>query len=521
MLDKQRNTGLPVQYLRNINVRWFGFDLSDLQTILLSEDEIQSLSVKDGDLLICEGGEPGRAAVWRGGANNLTFQKALHRLRVAPGIVPELLMFRLRADAASGELAEAFTGTTIKHLTGESLARYRTSIPPAREQRRIVTKISNVVARVDACRARLDRVQQVLKKFREAVLEAAVSGRLTQQWRECHQELAEKWDTTTVGEVLIDLRYGTAVKCSYGEIHGTPVLRIPNVVGGKIDVSDLKFGKLSKEDGRRLSLRQGDILLVRSNGSIDLVGRVAVVPSGFERYSFAGYLIRLRPDLERVIPSYLALVMSGPTVRAHVEITARSTSGVNNLNSEEVRAIAIPLPQLAEQMEIVRLVDEFFALADNLHRQYGNAIAQVERLTPSVLGKAFRGELVPQDPNDEPATEMLEGIRGLSESAKQPRQNVTITPGTGGATLVGGSPRIDLELKIIKRTRTRMAKSRNDEDVKGKPYLATLIRSDGGSVEVVGLFQRADLPIADFYKQLAWEVEKGYVIDNKSSLVAN
>jgi type I restriction enzyme S subunit len=301
--------------------------------------------------------------------------------------------------------------TAIPGLNREDAYREEIFVVPVEEQRRIVAKVDAVLARLNACRERLDRVPQILKRFREAVLEAAVSGRLTEEWRATQNKVEAQWDRQTVGDVLHDLRYGTAVKCSYGQTRDTPVLRIPNVAAGKINISDLKYGKLSKEEQRRLSLHQGDILLIRSNGSTDLVGRVAVVPEGFEEYSFAGYLIRLRPNLHRVIAAYLALVISGPKVRAHLELTARSTSGVNNLNSDEVRAIEVPLPELAEQVEIVRRVEELFALSDNLQQRYQDAAARFEKITPSVLSKAFRGELVPQNPDDEPAEEMLERIR--------------------------------------------------------------------------------------------------------------
>ncbi|QPN62641.1 hypothetical protein [Synechococcus sp. CBW1004] len=123
MLDKSKNQGIPVQYLRNLNVRWFRFQVEDVLSLLASPDEIEKLSIVDGDLLICEGGEPGRCAVWRGGANAFVYQKALHRFRSHGGIEPEILMYMLRHRSETGALSDSFTGTTIKHLTRESLAR--------------------------------------------------------------------------------------------------------------------------------------------------------------------------------------------------------------------------------------------------------------------------------------------------------------------------------------------------------------------------------------------------------------
>ena len=88
MLDAAKNKGQPVPYLRNVNVRWGDFDLSDLQEMKVTDDEFAALAVRNGDLFVCEGGEPGRCAVWRGGPQRLVFQKALHRVRTLEGIEP-------------------------------------------------------------------------------------------------------------------------------------------------------------------------------------------------------------------------------------------------------------------------------------------------------------------------------------------------------------------------------------------------------------------------------------------------
>lgn len=141
MLDKAKNRGKEVDYLRNVNVRWFSFDLADVKKMRLPESELANFSVKDGDVFICEGGEPGRAAVWRNGRNHFVYQKALHRVRLSDAILPEWLVFCLKVDAEKSGLEEYFTGTTIKHLTGVALKRYRFMAPSVKAQRLIVEKI--------------------------------------------------------------------------------------------------------------------------------------------------------------------------------------------------------------------------------------------------------------------------------------------------------------------------------------------------------------------------------------------
>ncbi len=138
MLDKSKNSGIATRYLGNINLRWHHIDLSELKEILVSQKEIDELNIRNGDLLLCEGGEPGRGAVWKGGDNNLVFQKAIHRVRCTDCISPEFLLYCIEDDFFSNRLSLLYTGTTIKHLTGKALKKYPVRIPPIAEQIEIV-----------------------------------------------------------------------------------------------------------------------------------------------------------------------------------------------------------------------------------------------------------------------------------------------------------------------------------------------------------------------------------------------
>ncbi len=325
----------------------------------------------------------------------------------------------------SFDFHEFVNGTTRLKLTQGAMNRIPVRLAPLGEQWRMVAKLEKLLGKVDACQQRLAKIPVLLKRFRQSILAAACSGLLTADWREEDRvdgtnddDLPSHWVRTSVGDVLESLKYGTATKCGY-ERRGVPVLRIPNVVSGMVDHTDLKFAELPTKELNQLRLVPGDLLLVRSNGSVSLVGRTAVVREEERDFAYAGYLIRLRPNRTKVDPDFLNLALASFDMRLQIELEARSTSGVNNINSEEVQALQFSLPPPVEQDEIVRRVGALFALADQIEARYAKAKAHVGKLTPSLLAKAFRGELVPQNPNDEPAEALLRRIRQQSKKGKK------------------------------------------------------------------------------------------------------
>ena len=154
MLDVAKNKGDFRPYLRNINVRWGRFNLSDVLQMRIQEHELSKVSVRKGDLVICEGGEPGRAAVWSG-EEEFVIQKALHRFRCNEHVLPEYILFCLEHDYFSGRLSRYFTGATIKHLTGRALAEYTIPLPPVDEQKRILLAANELMHSVATLKERL------------------------------------------------------------------------------------------------------------------------------------------------------------------------------------------------------------------------------------------------------------------------------------------------------------------------------------------------------------------------------
>lgn len=177
MLDKDKNVGIPRKYLRNINVRWFEFDLNDLLEMKIENNEVDKYSIKKNDLVICEGGEPGRCAVWKY-EESIFYQKALHRVRFIDGSNPYFYMYYMWYAAQTGLLKQYFTGSGIKHLTGQSLELIPVPIADVSFQDSIVYSIESRLSVCNNIDQTVNIVLQQADAMRQSILKQAFEGRL-------------------------------------------------------------------------------------------------------------------------------------------------------------------------------------------------------------------------------------------------------------------------------------------------------------------------------------------------------
>lgn len=306
-------------------------------------------------------------------------------------IDPKFLYYYI--DFSLDYLTKDNRGTTVKYIRLPDLQNHPVPTPPQTEQLQIVAKLDSILPKVRKAKERLEKIPVLLKKFRQSILSAACSGHLTEGWRNTAEQ---DYRRTKVRDLVISIKYGTSAKCAKEPI-GLPILRIPNIQSGYVDSSDLKYAELDKSEKNKLQLIEGDLLLVRSNGSVDLVGRSAIVTQKETHYGYAGYLMRLRVDKNKVCPEFLNYCFQSYDMRLQIQLPARSTTGVHNINTTEVKNLELNLPPLDEQQEIVRTINKLFALADSLETRYWVAVAHVNKIEQSILAKAFRGELIEPD----------------------------------------------------------------------------------------------------------------------------
>ena len=272
-------------------------------------------------------------------------------------------------------------GVGIPHIEPNLLWNFEIPDIDKTTQHQIVSRIESLFAELDKAVEHLRTAQQQLKIYRHAVLNYWLNNE------------DGKWEMVKLGEVIEKPTYGTSKKCDYG-INGIGVIRIPNIGDGVINDEDLKYAVFYEEEKEKYSLKNGDLLTIRSNGSVDLVGKCALITGNEEKYLFAGYLIRLRPNGERVNSKFLLRALESHSLRIQIEEKAKSTSGVNNINSAEIQSLQISLPPLPEQHRIVKEIESRLSQAEAAEIRIAEALQKTEALRQSILKKAFSGELV-------------------------------------------------------------------------------------------------------------------------------
>lgn len=281
------------------------------------------------------------------------------------------------------------------------------ALPAFKEQQRIVDRIESLFAKLNEAKQKAQDALDSFETRKAAILHKAFTGELTAQWRKEHGVGMESWDNTTLSKIVIGFKYGTSEKSDYS-YKGMPVFRIPNITDDGLSFEDLKF--LSHKDiSDENQIHENDILIVRSNGSRELVGKSVLVPQLDREYAYASFLIRIQP-LESVVPNYLVMYLNSTDARMQMFKKAKSSAGINNINSKELGAILINLPSFSEQAEIVCILDNLLAKEQLAKEAAEGVLEQIDLIKKSILARAFRGELGTNDPGEESAVELLKQV---------------------------------------------------------------------------------------------------------------
>jgi type I restriction enzyme S subunit len=424
--------------------------------------------VRDGDLLIGMSGSLGKIAAY------LHSEPALQNQRTG------LLVLEFKGNPSFTKLVLKYVepqilaegkGIAVQNISAKEIEDCIFPLPPLAEQGRIASFVDELFSDLDEGVAALKRVQEKLKLYRASVLKAAVEGDLTAEWRAQHpnvepasellkrileerrrrweedqlrkfkekdQEppknwkakhkepvapdtsdlapLPEGWCWATMDQATWSAGYGTSGKCKEDN-KGLAVLRIPNIIGGRLDLNNLKFAPPGYCERDEDLVVVGDLLIVRTNGSRNLIGRGAVVQAQPSLpLSFASYLIRLRLISIAAFLSWTSLIWDCFHVRRWIETRAATSAGQYNISLGVLAQLVVPLPPLAEQEAIVESVEGQLSVIDHLEAEVEAKLKSAQALRQAILRHAFTGQLVPQDPNDDPASELLKWIAAEREA---------------------------------------------------------------------------------------------------------
>ncbi|PZU27794.1 MAG: restriction endonuclease subunit S [Stenotrophomonas sp.] len=405
---------------KNIKARKICFDEYRLISQDAFDHEDKRTNITPGDVLLTIVGAIGRTAIALESHQKFTLQRSVAVLK--PGaIASKYLSYLLESPEAQSFFENNAKGTAQKGVYLKTLGGMKVPVAPAAEQARIAQVLDGLLAQVDTLKARLDALPALIKRFRQSVFSDAVSGALTNSWRE--RNPADVQDSSDqLGQLIEEMRNGLSTKPNESS-QGVPILRISAVRSGSVDQTDIRFLECDEVEKRRYAIKKGDLLFTRYNGSLDFVGVCGLVKkASHEIIVYPDKIIRVRCKTDIILPEYLEIFFSECSTRQRVMNLVKSTSGQKGISGQDLKSLCVTYPGISEQLEVVRRVEQLFSFADQLEARLADARQRVDALTQSILAKAFRGELVPQDPNDEPASVLLERIAAQRAADPKPKR---------------------------------------------------------------------------------------------------
>ena len=427
--------GIPV--IRMGNIQDGKIVMDDVKTLPLDHPEFPGLLLDEGDVLFNRTNSPelvGKTAVFIG-SKPTSFASYLIRISLKEGCLPKWLACYINSHHGREWVAAVVNQQVGQaNVSGGKLRDLEVPVPPVNEQRRIVAKLEALLAKVDTSRKRLERLPIILKRFRQAVLAAACDGRLTEDWRRLHpdqvseqedpnaiegpSQLPSTWNWASSSRLFEFVTSGSRGWAQYYSDSGPIFIRVGNLNHDSIvlDLTSIQHVSPPKgSEGMRTRIRVGDILVSITAD----VGMIALVQQDVGEAYINQHVALARPS-GNIDSIFLAwFLASGSGGQRQFGDLQRGATKVG-LGLDDIRAIWVAKPPRDEQKEIVRRISSLFSLADQIEARYTKAKAQVDRLSQSILAKAFRGELVPQDPNDEPADLLLSRLGAAPTVASAP-----------------------------------------------------------------------------------------------------
>lgn len=349
---------------------------------------VQKLVVGDVLIAMSSGSKNvvGKAAMIRQQIN-ASFGTFCGVLRPKNGILPPYFGYFFQSSGYRHTISSLAAGVNINNIKLEHFSSIEIPLPPIDEQKRIVAKLDSLLARVESCRAHLDRAAAAIKRFRQSVLNSVVNS--------CDTPSISQNKTATIefGSVIKEMRNGLSSKPEE-DLSGAKILRISSVRQGKIDFDDYRHLITDKQILDSYSVKNGDLLFTRYNGTLDYVGVCAMVKNCPDIYVYPDKLIRVRVATERILPEYAEIIFGTTLIRKQIEELVKSSAGQKGISGADLRMVKIPLPSLESQKKLIKRIAKICDLLTLLESRCSQISSVATNLYSSILAKAFRGELV-------------------------------------------------------------------------------------------------------------------------------
>jgi type I restriction enzyme S subunit len=421
---------------------------------LVKKSSLEKRQLQEGDLLVeISGGGPDQPVgrVIRIDNEALSHNPELPKvgtnflrlLRLVESVDSSLINYYLQYFYHSGEVVKYQGGSNnLRNLKFKEYSKIDIPIPPLPEQKRIVAKLDALFGHLDALKSKLDRIPELLKNFRQQVLTLAVTGKFT--------DTQNTWPIYKLKVVSTKVGSGSTPRggsAAY-KTEGIPLVRSMNIHFNGIKYDGLAFiDEEQAEALKNVEIMAGDVLLNITGASI---GRVCVAEDEIVGGRVNQHVAIIRTS-ESLIPEFLNIYLSSPIMQDWIN---KENYGVTRpaLTKGQILDLDIPLPSIEEQRKIIARVNDFFNLSDRIGSQYLSFKDNIDNLPQAVLNKAFKGELVPQNPNDEPASFLLKRIKEERQKEKKlPNKIVRAKVPKSELSISAYSPRelINKNMKIL------------------------------------------------------------------------
>ncbi|WP_103667478.1 restriction endonuclease subunit S [Pseudanabaena sp. BC1403] len=385
-------------------------------------NSLRSCSVKPKDILISLVGTIGKVLILPEGISEGIINPRLVKLSLHKSLtLAEFIKAYLESPSVRDYFSKLSHGGTMDILNLTTLKSLPILLPPLNEQRRIVDKLDRIGDRNRTARNELSHIPKLIVRYKQAVLVAAFSGDLTADWRETNQLQhlqIKNWKTTDLGDLIIDSPKNGLYKprSSYGS--GTRILRIDGFYNGEVTSwESLKRLEINEQERTDYALEVNDLVINRVN-SPEYVGKSAIVRYLPEPCVFESNIMRFKVNTAQILPEYCVHFLCSPIGLQQLRKNVKHAVNQSSINQTDVKAVRVNVPPLEEQKEIVRRVEKMFEKIDMVEQEYQKAAKLCDRLEQATLAKAFRGELVPQDPDGEPASVLLEQVKSQRSKGK-------------------------------------------------------------------------------------------------------